>query len=447
MKKIKLTSRVALGIGFFAAFFTAQGIPILAIPYYQMTLGVDPFLLSVIMTLPLLLGNSIGPVVGHLSDNCRSKYGRRRPFIFMASWCVCLCYGLIWMVPASWSEREQLIYFAVTATFFYVAVAFYTVPLNGMAYELSDDYHQRTAIMGFTAYFLKAGALLYQWVFPLAQLTIFGGVYLGIRYVGWGLAFIVFGLFGTLPALLISESKSIAGRQYPSLGFKAGLRTVLRNRSMLLLLGITILQLGGAAYAAMMDYYLLVYYVYAGDISQGAIWKGVLSTSYATISILYVPVITRISFRVGKANTLKLIYLLNAVGGLAKWFIFVPGARWSIMLDALLCSAIWTAMVVLVPSMIADASQQNNSQQTNSPAGVYASVHGAVAGYSGVLALLVCGLSLNIIGFDAQLKGNQLDVTLHSMRLILSGGTLLFSLVALALLQYWQIDRQKIISA
>lgn len=59
-KVIDKKQKYALGLGFFAIFFANQGIGILAIPFYQMTLAVDPFLLSLAMTIPVLLASFIG---------------------------------------------------------------------------------------------------------------------------------------------------------------------------------------------------------------------------------------------------------------------------------------------------------------------------------------------------------------------------------------------------
>ncbi|WP_075186487.1 MFS transporter [Teredinibacter haidensis] len=426
-------NRFALGLGFFTLFFTGQGIHILAVPYYQMTLGVNPLLLSVAMTLPMLLGSTLGPWVGHLSDNYYHKrYGRRRPFIFVAAWCSGLFYGLVWMVPEHWPGHYQLLYFALTTALFYVAASFFTVPLNGLAYEITDDYYQRTRIMGFTAYFLKMGSLLYQWVFPLAQLSLFASVVVGVRTVGWGLALLVFGIFGMMPALLIKEHVA-SDLERGHNGIIASLQLVLKNRAMVLLILLMFLQMGGAAFSATMDYYLLVYFVHAGDIVEGAVAKGILSTSYALVSIACVPLVTRLACENSKLTVLKSIYLINAIGGVAKWFIFTPGAGWIIVLDAVLCGAIWTAMVVLIPSMIADLSQQHSEKEQVNHAGMYASVHAWVLSVSSVLAFLCSGLSLSLMGFDAQLGGNQPAHSINTMRIILVGGTILFSLLPLAL--------------
>ena len=47
-----------------------------------MILGGDPFLLGVALTIPIISA-ILSPWVGHLSDNFKSKYGRRRPFILL----------------------------------------------------------------------------------------------------------------------------------------------------------------------------------------------------------------------------------------------------------------------------------------------------------------------------------------------------------------------------
>ena len=108
-KKVKLKPKLFLGLGFFAMSFANQSVPILAIPFYQMLLGVDPFLLGLSLTVPIILSTILGPWVGHISDRSQSKYGRRRPFILVASWFSCFAFGLIWMVSPNWNESQQLL--------------------------------------------------------------------------------------------------------------------------------------------------------------------------------------------------------------------------------------------------------------------------------------------------------------------------------------------------
>jgi GPH family glycoside/pentoside/hexuronide:cation symporter len=425
-------AKFALGLGFFAQFFAAQGIHILAVPYYQMTLGVDPFLLGLAITLPLLLAGALGPIAGHVSDNFHSRWGRRKPFMVGGALALCMAYGLVWMVPRHWSGLAQVGYFTLAVACFYTAGVVYSVSLRSFTYEQAGGYHQRTAIMGFVAYFLKAASLVYQWAFPLAQLAVFGGVLYGIKVVGWGIGIVVFALLGVLPALVVREAAAARNSTEVRVPFLQSMKSVLKDRKMRILIAVILLQLGGSASVAMMDYYLLVYYVNAADLQEGAVWKGVLSTAYAVGGMAYVPVVTSLSYRLGKVQAFRLILILNAVGGIVKWFIYVPGTEWLLLLDAALCSAIWTAMVVLVPSMIADRSSETSETTGSSKTGAYASVQSWATTIATVIVFMGYGLYLKLVGFDGELGGNQTEGAIFAMRMILSAGTVAFSVLALA---------------
>ncbi len=433
---LSAAGKFVLGLGHFTQFFAAKGIYILAVPYYQMTLGVDPLLLGLAMSLPLLLAGCLGPLIGHASDNFHSRWGRRRPFIMVSALALCVSYGVVWMVPQGWSSLAQFIYFILAVSCFYIAGMIYSVSLRSFTYEQAGDYHQRTAIMGWVAYFEKAGSLIYQWAFPLTQLAMFGGVLIGIKCVGWGIGIVVFALLGILPALFIREVGNFHPIEAP-ISFLESVGLVGKDREMCILVVVILILMGGSACVATMDYYLLVYYVNDGDLQQGALWKGVLSTTFAVAGIIYVPIVMRLSYCVGKLQALRLILLLNAVGGLAKWFIYIPGAQWLLLWDAVLCAAMWTAMAVLIPSMIADRSAASTGRGYHCKAGMYASVQSLAISVAAVVVLLGYGLCLNLAGFEAQLAGDQHEDTIFAMRIILSVGTIAFSALALlALLRY-----------
>ncbi|MGL1956310.1 MAG: MFS transporter [Colwellia sp.] len=450
VQKVDIRNKLALGIGFFAMFFANQSIAVLAIPFYQMILGVDPFLLGLALTIPVIVCTILGPWVGHLSDNFNSAFGRRRPFIFVGSWLSCFTFGAIWMVSPLWSESIQLMYFVVCSLLFNISVVFLSVPLTCLSYEMSDDHHQRTEIMGFTSYFIKIGSLLYQWLFPLSQLAIFGSIFIGIKSISWGVAIFIIGLLGCIPSFFCHEkaprkqfTASTGIQRKQSLGLFRSLATLKNNKALFVLLILTALQLCGGAFTASMDYYLVVYYQHSGDVAEGSIWKGVLSTSYAAFGLLTIPLIAKLSATYGKVNALKTIYLITAFGGVLKWFIFTPDVRWLLILDAAFCTAIWTAMTMLIPSMLADLCDEDEVLHQQRREGLFVSLHTWVVNFSMAAALLFSGLTLNIIGFNAANHMDQTNESLLSMRLILSVGTVLFSLLPLYFIRFYHIDAKK----
>ncbi|AWB65491.1 sodium:melibiose symporter [Saccharobesus litoralis] len=440
---LALPQKFVLGLGFLAMFFSTQGITILAVPFYQMTLGVDPFLLGLAMKVPVILASCFGPAIGQMSDRCQSRFGRRRPFLMVFPWLAGIVFGSIWMVPSDWQTSNQLIYFACLTMLYYLLTTCWTVPMKCLAYEASQDFHERTSVMAFVAYFFKFGALVYHWVFPLAKLSVFGGVLIGVRWVGWGIALICIGLFAMLPALLIKERHYEKEKFRQEMPLLASLKQVAKITNMQIMMALIVCQMTLGVYAASMDYYVLVYYMHNGDIGTGATWKGVLSTSYALAGIASVAVITVLSQKIGKKATLYVIYGLTVLGGLCKWFIYQPGHEWLLVLDAILCCSMWSAVGVLASSMIADLIDEDEVKNNIRREGIFASVQNWLIQISIATAIILSGLTLNLIGFDAQAGANQSESALTWMRVILVAGTCLAPILSALLLRKYDLNEAK----
>ncbi|MDU0354213.1 MFS transporter [Paraglaciecola aquimarina] len=310
---VSIKHKTALGIGFLAIFFSSQGVSMFATPYYQMTLGVDPFLLALAIKVPVILAGLFAPLVGYWSDNTNTYIGRRRPFIFIFPIMSGILFGVIWMVPPEWTNINQLIYFAVFTLLFNMVSTCWTVPMNCLVYEASTNHHERTYIMAFVTYFLKFSSIIYHWIFPIAQLSIFSSVFVGIQYVGWGVALFVFGVCGTIPAFFVKERS--APKEKPSFSFTSSLRAVLKNKNLAIILLLIFIQMLLGNYAASVDYYIIVYHMNEGDISLGAKWKAVMSSAYAIWGIVFVFIIPRVSARIGKVAAMKCIYVLTFLAG------------------------------------------------------------------------------------------------------------------------------------
>jgi len=434
-----LGNKLALGAGFFCLLFLDKASEALAIPFYQMTLGVDPFFFSIALTIPILFSAFLAPWVGKLSDHCASKYGRRRPFILISAWLSALFFGVMWMVPEHWSTDVQLLYFFFISLLFYTASTFYVVPLTSLSYEITHDSKKRIKIMEINSYFIKLASLSSQWLYPLATLSIFASVFIGVKVVGWFIAIIVFGVIGSLPALFIKEdSVEIQKRSTNNATLTENIKAVINVPLMRLVFIIVFIQVGLAAYAAKMDYYVLVYYMFDGDISEGAIWKAVLSMGYAVTAAIYIPIVSWLSRKFGKITALKYIFVMTAIGGIGKWFIYTPGVKWLLLLDPIFCSAVWTSMTIIIPAIVADASDQDRDKTEVCRAGGFAALHHWIVAISIMFALLISGISLNVIGFDANLGSDQSIESLELMKLILTLGTIIPSALALVVLSKHQ---------
>jgi Na+/melibiose symporter-like transporter len=435
----KFSQKIALGSGFFCLLFLDKACESLAIPFYQMTLGVDPFLFSIALTIPIILSAFLGPWVGHLSDNFYSRFGRRRPFLLISSWLSGILFGLMWMVPEQWSTDLQLLYFYIISLLFYLSSTFYSVPLTSLSYEITLDVNKRIKVMEINTYFIKLASLAIQWLFPFASLAVFSSIFVGIKVVGWLVAIVVFGVIGMLPVLFVKER--VADNDKPSIkktSFVDNIKTISKVPLMKLVFVIVFMQVGLVAYAAKMDFYVLVYYMFDGDIAEGAIWKGVLSVGYALIAAIYIPIVSWLSRKLGKLSALKIIFLMTMFGGMGKWFIYTPGVQWLLLLDPIFCAAIWSSMTIIIPALVADASDQFREEHKINRGGGFAAMYHWIIALSVMFAILVSGATLKMIGFDAELGSNQPSDSLQMMKIILSLGTIIPSLIAVYILSRYQ---------
>lgn len=421
-------NRLRIGLGFVIVFVTTNGIHSLAIPFYQMILGMNPLVLAVILTFPLLtsalLSNRIGKFVGEVTSQ---KYGRK--YLVITSGLICACsYGAVWNIPQEFSHTQLIFYFLMTSLVFAVSSTFLSISITCMAYEQANESQETTRVMGFAAFFDKFSAVFYCWLFPLAHSSLFSDINQGMRAVGWTISILFIGLFALIVALLPEGATTKKLPEQPSqeepLDFPSKLQPTLE-----LLIVVTVIQFGLIGACVSMDYYVLVYHMFFGDVQLGAFWKSVLTTGYAIAGLLSIPVIIFLCGLIGKKRTLILIIGLNCINAILKWFIFEPGNEYFIVLDAVTGTWIWSATGIIVPAMLADICYQAKTKNVRKTISFVVAKQNKARNIGIFIATLCSGLVLNVIGFDT------LDFvdTRQSMKLILSIGSLVFSLLILLL--------------
>ncbi len=441
--RVSFWEKTALGVGTLPVFYGIAAVGSFAIPVYQMTLKLDPLLMGVALSIPRLLDAIFDPLMGRISDNTHSRFGRRKPYIVVGAGLQALMFGLIWMVPVHWSQPAIATYLVSTLILFYLSYSVYSVPLTSLGYEMTPDYQERTRVSAFSAFFGKVGELSYSWVFPLSQLAIFASVMQGVRVIGWLVAIVALGCIGVLPGLFVKERYFKRAVQQEKVRLWPAFKASLTSRAFMILIGLTILQIAAGMLASNIDYYLIVYYMCHGDVAQGSIWKGVLSSGYAVLGLGLIPLVTWLANRWGKHLTLGVSFGLVLVGALGKWLLYTPGHNWKILLDPLFCGPVWVAINVLTPAMLADICDEDELRHGFRREGVFGAIFSWVqkTGYS--LAFLGAMVTLKFTGFDNALGNAQTPGTILNMRLVLAVSTAVWAVAAIMLVSFYPLNRKR----
>ena len=179
-----------------------------------------------------------------------------------------------------------------------------------------------------------------------------------------------------------------------------------------------------------------------GNIVEGTFWKGWLSTAYAILGIGMIYPVNWMANRYGKRATLSVIFTLVLAGSLGKWFLFTPGNPWKILLDPLLCGPVYTALNVLMPSMLADVCDDDELRYGVRREGMLGSLFSWIKKTGFALAFLGSGLALYLVHFDSTLGGAQSPGAILGMRLILTISTGVWAVLALVLLCFYPLNRE-----
>lgn len=135
------------GFSYFLAFF------------YTQVVGLPAATVGLAIMFALVIDAFIDPVIGQLSDNTRSRWGRRHPFMYFSALPVAASYLLLWNPPKGWEQGALVAYLVSTAVLIRSFISCYEIPSSALAAELTTDYDERTRLLSWRFLFGWVGGL------------------------------------------------------------------------------------------------------------------------------------------------------------------------------------------------------------------------------------------------------------------------------------------------
>ncbi|WP_221030558.1 MFS transporter [Actomonas aquatica] len=419
---VSVRQKLAYGVGAVATMLGKQAPKQFAFQVYNIELGLAPHLVGAVLFLARLWDAITDPWMGNFSDHFRSRWGRRRPFLLAGALLSGVGFALLWWFPLGWSELAYFAYFTVLAMVFYTALTLYAVPWYALGYELSRDYHQRTSVMAYAAFFGTLAQIGVAWLYWLMKQPMFDSAMEGAKWVGIGAAGVLT-LSGLVTFVFVREP-ALPSPPPPSAGAPAtrstwhNTRQAFRNRPFLILTAIvTTILMCNSLVAGLMPY-LNIYYVCGGDKTTAATFIGYNGTVTQLVGLIAVPAMNRYSARHGKIRTLRLAFLFAGMGSLSTWFLFVPAQPYLQLLCACLSGFGLTAIFMLCHAMIGDVCDLEELRHGTRREGLFGAVYGWAFKLGLALAFLTAGYLLLWTGFDATVGADQAPETLTSMRVL-----------------------------
>ncbi len=431
--RIPFHLKLVYGLGAFVNNLLAAAIGGMLI-VLNLGLGMNPALVGLIGALPRLFDALTDPMMGYISDNTRSRWGRRRPYIFAGAIISGVVFALLWQLPHGQTDSFYFWWFLAGSLIFYLGYTIFATPWVALGYELTPDYHERTRLMGVQNFIGQLAYVVAPWFLLFMQSkTYFDDMADGAASLAIIIAIVTIAV-GILPAIFLRErfqanteqeaQKSLGqsagvlnGLTRGTVDFFRGFATTLKSRQFLKLCVATFLVFNGFMMISSFQFYVIIYYVFSGDIVRGAEYAGYAGTLGAISTFVVIPIVTWLGTKVGKRRSFFVATALSMVGYALKWVCYNPDIPWLMLLPVPLLAFGLGGLFTLMPAMIADVVDLDEIETHERREGMYGSIFWWVVKLGMAAALAAGGFLLNATGFDVALQGNQTHTAITLMRL------------------------------
>jgi GPH family glycoside/pentoside/hexuronide:cation symporter len=379
----------------------------------NISLGLSAFWLGAILIVPRLWDALSDPFIGHISDNTRTRWGRRRPFLLVGGILVAVMFVVMWWIPKgdtvrAWFPTDagyqwfQLSYILFTLLLFFTACNIFEIPHGALGMEMTTDYHERTRLFSAKSFVGNLFAMSTPWLFALANLEVFkgsGNEADGMRYVSLLIAALVIPLSIWWTAKL-REPGFVKVAKQKKTPFWQDMKRTARNRNFIMLT-LTIFTLAmGFNFVQLLGSYIPIFYVFGGDKVAGAWLLGINGTIWAVTGLLAVFPLNWISPKMGKRNTLILAILLMCLAQLSKIVCYNPELPYLIIIPTMLLSAGMLFFFTLGSSMVGDICDEDELKTGYRAEGSFYAIFWWFIKMGTALASFVAGALIVLTMFD-----------------------------------------------
>lgn len=404
----------------YSAAGSAEGLSIgmangLATPLLNIGMGINPATISTLMALRGLFDAVTDPAMGQYSDNFRSRWGRRRPFILLGAFLVAIVTSLMWMFPLDWDKHHILIWFGVGLFSLALATTVFSVAHFALGIEMAPDYHERTRVVAYKSFVGKLSTFVSPWLYPFCVLPIFAHEVIGARVLGLVIAVTV--VATGIWAFRATKERTRIDQDTPKEKFLVAVRRIGSNTNFLRVTGIYVLLISMLQLFNVFQLYLNIYYVFGGDKVKGASVAALTSSLGSVLALASIPLVTWLCRKIQKHHTLRIALGLMFVGDVLKWFVMRPETPYAQLVLPFCLGLGISSVFVVLGSMQADLVDEDELISGQRREGLFSCVAAWMMKSAGALAAAGSGWLLVWTGFDVNLATAQSAETFFWLRI------------------------------
>ena len=452
--KVPMGQKIAFGFGMLANQMFPAVISIFIVVLVQ-NLGFPGWMWGVVSLVPRLFDAITDPIMGFISDNTKSKWGRRKQYVLLGAVIMGISFIVMWQLYKDNTVDYNFTYFLLWSLVFYVGLTIFSVPYVAMGYEMSNDFHERTNIMAVAQFIGQWAWVIAPWFWVIMDdKSFFESGEVAVRELAIWVGIICM-VFAMIPAIFI-KSKSTLNEKYDSITFKNILKSLhtifilnfgqaLKIKAFRKLCVATFLIFNAFNTVAAFTYFIIVFFLFNGATGpDGAWWWPTLFGSVGALvtTFLVIPVVTQMSKKIGKKKAFIVSQSVSIIGYIMLWFLFIPGKPYLFLFALPFFSFGIGGLFTLMMSMTADVIDLDELNTGKRREGIFGAIYWWMVKFGFGIAGGLSGVIFSVIGWESG-GATQSEEALFGLRLFFSGLPILGTLIAIYIMWDYDLSEEK----
>ncbi len=452
VNKVPYSQKIAFGIGMLANQMFPAILSIFMVVLVQ-DLGFPGWMWALVYFFPRIFDAITDPIMGYISDNTKSKWGRRRQYVLIGGLIMGISYIFMWQLFKENSLQFNFWYFFLWSIIFYLGLTIFSVPYVAMGYEMSDDFHERTNIMAVAQWIGQWAWVIAPWFWVIMyDPDWFPSADVAARTLAIWVA-IPCAICAIVPALFI-KSESTLHKDYETLNvttigsslnniFKS-FREAFKIKEFRKLCGATFFVYNAFNTVASLTFFVIVYKLFNGDPDASGIWVslfgciGALGTTFIVI-----PVVTWMSKVLGKKKAFLLSQGISVIGYIMLYFLFIPGRPWMYIIALPLFSFGIGSLFTIMMSMTADVIDIDELNSGKRREGIFGAIYWWMVKVGFAIAGALSGVIIAIVGFNPDLVTTDQQSAVDGLHAFFCFFPMVGTLIAMFIMKDYDVDEQK----
>ncbi len=450
-ERVSLGQKIAFGVGMLANQMFPAVMGIFMVVLVQ-DLGFPGWMWGIIFFLPRIFDSITDPIMGFISDNTKSKWGRRRQYVFIGALIMGVSFSIMWQLYRENGLDYNFTYFLLWSFVFYLGLTIFSVPYVAMGYEMSNDFHERTDIMAVAQWIGQWAWVIAPWFWVIMyDKGWFESADVATRSLAIWVGVICM-IFAMVPAIFL-KSKSTINENYEPLTIKniggslkeifQGFKEAFKSVPFRKLCIATFLIFNAFNTIAAFSFFIVVYHLFHGDTSAAGVWPTLFGSIGALVTtFIVIPVVARISKKIGKKKAFVLSQGISIVGYILLWFLFIPGKPYMFIFALPFFSFGIGSLFTLMMSMTADVIDLDELNTGKRREGVFGAIYWWMVKFGFAIAGLLSGAIMTLVGFDPNAV-SQTEEAITGLRLFYSGLPILGTVLAMYIMRNYSITEER----